>query len=493
MITRFVIVGDHLRAVQPDDVEAAVTVQGRCELNAEFDRFDADKRVTVAGAARSGMAAAELLARRGARVTLSDTRSRGAGGRAADARWACSSSSAATRPRRSRARIWSCSARACRRSQPAIAGRARSRRAGHRRGRARVALAAGPRDCDHRHQRQVDDDGADRPDARSRRLQGDGRRQHRRAAERAGGRVDARHAARRRDEQLSARADRHVPSVDRRDAELLAGPSRSASDASRRTRRRRRGSSRTRTRATGRSSTPTTRRCSSWRAAAARRRRLFARSGSIAAGHRGRGRLDRRSPSRTSPSGSCRSTRSTCSGPHLVDDVMAAATVGAIAGAAPAAMTAAVDAFHGLEHAMELVAERRRRPLRQRLEGDQRRVGAAVDRELRARIWCRSSAGGSRAATCGCCASRCGARAKAVVAIGEAQAAGPRGARRTLSTCTRPSRSRRRSTTAFALAQAVRRGAARAGVRELRHVSRLRGAGTALQGGGCKLKLRAED
>ena len=44
-------------------------------------------------------------------------------------------------------------------------------------------------------------------------------------------------------------------------------------------------------------------------------------------------------------------------GPHLVNDVMAAATVGAIAGAAPAAMTEAVDAFRGLEHAMELVAE----------------------------------------------------------------------------------------------------------------------------------------
>jgi UDP-N-acetylmuramoylalanine--D-glutamate ligase len=44
-------------------------------------------------------------------------------------------------------------------------------------------------------------------------------------------------------------------------------------------------------------------------------------------------------------------------GPHLVNDVMAAATVGAIAGAAPAAMTSAVDAFHGLEHAMELVAD----------------------------------------------------------------------------------------------------------------------------------------
>lgn len=44
-------------------------------------------------------------------------------------------------------------------------------------------------------------------------------------------------------------------------------------------------------------------------------------------------------------------------GPHLVNDVMAAATVGVIAGAPPAAMTAAVDAFHGLEHAMELVAD----------------------------------------------------------------------------------------------------------------------------------------
>jgi len=44
-------------------------------------------------------------------------------------------------------------------------------------------------------------------------------------------------------------------------------------------------------------------------------------------------------------------------GPHLVADVMAAATVGAIAGASPQAMTAAVDGFHGLEHAMELVAE----------------------------------------------------------------------------------------------------------------------------------------
>jgi UDP-N-acetylmuramoylalanine--D-glutamate ligase len=43
-------------------------------------------------------------------------------------------------------------------------------------------------------------------------------------------------------------------------------------------------------------------------------------------------------------------------GPHLVDDVVAAATIGAIAGAAPDAMVGAVESFRGLEHAMELVA-----------------------------------------------------------------------------------------------------------------------------------------
>lgn len=45
-------------------------------------------------------------------------------------------------------------------------------------------------------------------------------------------------------------------------------------------------------------------------------------------------------------------------GPHLVDDVMAAATVGRIASVASAQMTQAVEAFTGLEHAMEPVDER---------------------------------------------------------------------------------------------------------------------------------------
>jgi UDP-N-acetylmuramoylalanine--D-glutamate ligase len=44
-------------------------------------------------------------------------------------------------------------------------------------------------------------------------------------------------------------------------------------------------------------------------------------------------------------------------GSHLVLDVMAAATVGSLAGATPAVMTRAVETFPGLEHAMELVRD----------------------------------------------------------------------------------------------------------------------------------------
>src|SRR5262245_914317 len=55
----------HLCAVQPDDVEVAMT---------DLQFSVRGKRVTVVGAARSGVAAAELLARRGAAVTLSEMR-----------------------------------------------------------------------------------------------------------------------------------------------------------------------------------------------------------------------------------------------------------------------------------------------------------------------------------------------------------------------------------------------------------------------------------
>jgi UDP-N-acetylmuramoylalanine--D-glutamate ligase len=44
-------------------------------------------------------------------------------------------------------------------------------------------------------------------------------------------------------------------------------------------------------------------------------------------------------------------------GPHFVDDVMAAAAAATLAGAQPDALDAAVRTFDGMEHAMELVAE----------------------------------------------------------------------------------------------------------------------------------------
>src|SRR5262245_45165071 len=56
----------HFCVVQPDDVEAQMT--------AELQFSVRGKRVAVVGAARSGVAAAELLVRRGASVTLTDVR-----------------------------------------------------------------------------------------------------------------------------------------------------------------------------------------------------------------------------------------------------------------------------------------------------------------------------------------------------------------------------------------------------------------------------------
>ncbi len=69
----------------------------------------------------------------------------------------------------------------------------------------------------------------DRSHAGGRRAKGAGRRQHRRAVERAGRRVDAGDDPRRRDEQLSARDDHVVPAVDCRLAELRRRPPRPAS------------------------------------------------------------------------------------------------------------------------------------------------------------------------------------------------------------------------------------------------------------------------
>jgi UDP-N-acetylmuramoylalanine--D-glutamate ligase len=107
-------------------------------------------------------------------------------------------------------------------------------------------------------------------------------------------------------------------------------------------------------------------------------------------------------------------------GPHLVNDVMAAATVGSIAGAASAAMTAAVDTFHGLEHAMELVADIRgvrfvNDSKATNVEAAKRSI-ESFDRDLVAIIGGRFKGGDLRLLR-----EPLAARAKGVVAIGEAR------------------------------------------------------------------------
>ena len=107
-------------------------------------------------------------------------------------------------------------------------------------------------------------------------------------------------------------------------------------------------------------------------------------------------------------------------GPHLVDDVLAAATVGALAGASPEAMTAAVEQFGGLEHAMELVGERD--GVRFVNDSKATNVEAALrsvesfERGLVAIIGGRFKGGDLRMLR-----SPLGSRATAVVAIGEAR------------------------------------------------------------------------
>ena len=70
-------------------------------------------------------------------------------------------------------------------------------------------------------------------------------------------------------------------------------------------------------------------------------------------------------------------------GRHMLSNVVAATAISHLAGASGASLARALEGFHGLEHVMELVATARRRALRERLEGHQRRRGGEVDRELR--------------------------------------------------------------------------------------------------------------
>ena len=175
-------------------------------------------------------------------------------------------------------------------------------------------------------------------------------------------------------------------------------------------------------------------------------------------------------------------------GPHLVNDVMAAATVGAIAGAAPAAMTAAVEAFRGLEHAMELVGV----VDGVRFVNDSKATNVesalrsieSFERDLVPIMGGRFKGGDlTPAARAAAGARESGGRHR------RSAAAAARGARRRRAGARR-GRFFGRDRPRLRAGEAVRRGAARAGVRELRHVPRLRGAGHAVQGGGGEAQKR---
>ena len=184
--------------------------------------------MTVAGAARSGLAAAELLAGRGADVTLSDTRADVPGTDRLRA-LASGSSSADTRPSTFTAADLIVLSPGVPLEQPAVVA-ARDHgvpviaeiELASRWLQGRVIAITGTKGKSTTTAltgRMLGD----------RRIQGDRRRQHRRAAERAGVRFDARTRCTSSRPAAFSSSDRHVPSMDCRDAELLAGSPRSPS------------------------------------------------------------------------------------------------------------------------------------------------------------------------------------------------------------------------------------------------------------------------
>ena len=219
------------------------------------------------------------------------------------------------------------------------------------------ALAARAHHRHHRHQGQVHDHDAGRPHAAGGRPSRAGRRQHRRAAERAGGRLDRGHRARGRSEQLPARSDRHVSPVDCGAAEFLAGSPRSASERGGVRRGEGARFSPIRRRTTGPSSTPTAPR--RWRWPSVSRAPPIAATASS-------GRRTRRSSSSAISSGSarrrgrrrsCRCASIQLAGPPHVEQRHGGDARSATRPAPPGrAMARALEGFTGLEHVMEPVA-----------------------------------------------------------------------------------------------------------------------------------------
>ena len=283
-------------------------------------------------------------------------------------------------------------------------------------------MAPRARDRDHRHERQVHDDDADRADAERGRRARARRRQHRRAAQRAGRRRRRPRRARRRGEQLSARDDHDVPAVDCRAGSI--SPT-TISIGTRRRRNTRRP----------RPAIFANQRPEDWAvvnaddpvgdARTARHRRhgasAFSPSGrpATASSVDGDWIVRRTATSASSalvPVSAVRADRP----PHAGQRAWPPSRRRAIAGRRPAAMDAgaarlprarARDGAGGRRSAACGSSTTRRRPTSRRPAG-RSRASPGVS-------W-RSSAAGSRAATCGELREALAARGRAVVAIGEA-------------------------------------------------------------------------
>ena len=189
---------------------------------------------------------------------------------------------------------------------------------------------------------------------------------------------------------------------------------------------------------------------------------------------------------------SCRSTRFTLPGRHMLSDVVAAAAVsrdrrrdaGRDDGGGRRVSAASSTRWSSSARSTACGSSTTRRPpTSSRRCGRSRASTRGLVRDHRRPLQGRRLRRAARAAACAQ-AERSSRSAKRAPLV-------ERGARRRRAGARRGDRWRRRCAQAFALAQPGGVGAAGAGVRELRHVPRLRGARPAVQGGGAAARRGA--
>ena len=175
-------------------------------------------------------------------------------------------------------------------------------------------------------------------------------------------------------------------------------------------------------------------------------------------------------------------------GRHMLSNVAAATAISHLAGASGASLARALEGFHGLEHVMELVATRGG----VRFVNDSKATNVdAAAKSIESFDKVVAIIGGKfKGGDFADLAEPLRAHGRAVVAIGEARPL-VRAALEEGGAGGRSGFARRSGAARVGPRGARRRGAAGAGVLELRHVRRLRGARTQVQGGGAEADHRS--